>query len=111
MEYTTTVSVHASAEQAWTTLAALRDWPQWTPTVESLQTASDRPEIGQQVAMKQPGRRVAHYTIDVVEPGRRFRWGSDRRGVRQSADHAVTADGAVRILERKVLAWRRTLDS
>jgi carbon monoxide dehydrogenase subunit G len=94
MEYRTSISAAASADQAWAVLANLAEWPNWTPTVESIATDRPGPEVGQVVAVKQPGRRLAHYTIDVVEPGRRFRWGSSGSGVTQLADHVIIADGA-----------------
>jgi hypothetical protein len=93
VEYTTTISLAAPAGRAWSTLANLRRWPDWTPTVESIDTSIDEPVVGQRVAIKQPGRRVAHYTIEEVNVGSRFRWGSHRGGVRQWADHVVTPRG------------------
>lgn len=93
MEYRVEVALDVPAERAWEQLADLPSWPLWTPTVESLHSRSDRPRVGAEVTIKQPGRRPAHYVIDVVEEGRRFRWGSNRGGVRQVADHVVRASG------------------
>jgi hypothetical protein len=91
MRYTTQISLPVPARSAWSVLADVWNWPSWTPTVESV--TGDSLEVGALLRVKQPGRRVAGYTVDLVEPGRRFRWGSDRFGVRQSADHVVVATG------------------
>ncbi|WP_375493731.1 SRPBCC family protein [uncultured Jatrophihabitans sp.] len=95
MQYRVDVRLAVPAERAWAQLADLSAWPAWTPTVESLDSATPRPQVGTAVTIKQPGRKPAHYVIDVVEDGRRFRWGSDRGGVRQAADHVVEPDSAV----------------
>ena len=93
MRYEVEVALPVPAEQAWALLSDLRSWPTWTPTVEYLEAPADRPRPGLPVTVKQPGRAAAHYRVDVVEEGRRFRWGSRRGGVRQSADHLITATG------------------
>ena len=89
MEYRVRLALDVPAERAWEQLADLPSWPQWTPTVESLASESERPQLGAAVTIKQPGRSPARYVIDVVDEGRRFRWGSNRGGVRQAADHLV----------------------
>jgi uncharacterized membrane protein len=94
MEYTCRAQIAAPAETAWSVLADLRRWPTWTSTVESVDCPSPQPEVGQEVAVKQPGRRVARYTVTTVEDGRRFVWGSQRGGVHQFADHVVTPNGS-----------------
>ena len=93
MEYRTRVTLDVAAEQAWATLSAIRAWPSWTPTVQALDSDDDEPTVGRQVSIKQPGRRTVRYTVDLVDPGRRFRWGSRGWGVTQSADHVVAAVG------------------
>lgn len=93
MEYHTTLALPVPAAEAWDVLASLPSWPRWASTVESIEAETPRPQIGSTVAIKQPGRALAHYRIDVVEDGRRFRWRSDRGGVRQLADHVVEPTG------------------
>ncbi|GAA3525169.1 hypothetical protein GCM10022222_04960 [Amycolatopsis ultiminotia] len=94
MEYRVEIPLPVEAGRAWEVLSALPSWPAWTPTVESIETESDRPFPGAVVLIKQPGRSRVRYLVDLVEPGRRFRWVSDRGGVRQAADHVVAPAGA-----------------
>lgn len=96
MRYHTTVAIPVPAARAWQALAAIPDWPNWTPTVTAIAVdgaPGAAPEVGWAVTIKQPGRGAVEYRIDVVEPGRRFRWGNAKFGVRQSADHVVVPDG------------------
>lgn len=94
MKYSKTVELPVPAAQAWKTLSDVSRWADWTPTVERIDTEPGPVHEGQAVAIKQPGRKIAHYTIDVVDAGSRFRWGSSRGGVRQAAEHVVTSAGA-----------------
>ncbi|MFF0145700.1 polyketide cyclase/dehydrase/lipid transport protein [Amycolatopsis sulphurea] len=100
MEYRIEMPLTAGAEQAWDVLSALPAWPRWTPTVEAIETDLERPAQGAVVRIKQPRRAAVRYLIDLVEPGRRFRWVSDRGGVRQVADHIVVpaADGSCTVV-------------
>ncbi|WP_166462911.1 SRPBCC family protein [Amycolatopsis acidicola] len=93
MHYTTSFSLPVAATAVWELLTDVRQWPGWTPTVESVHAAGPITEAGQNVTLKQPGRNPVRYTVDVFEPGHRFRWGSARGGVRQAADHVITPEG------------------
>lgn len=93
MQYQIDVALPVTAAEAWALITDLPAWPSWTPTVEALKADTERPQLGTRVLLKQPGRAPARYQVDLVENGRRFRWGSQRVGVRQSADHLVTATG------------------
>lgn len=91
MHYATRISLDVPADRAWSVLADVYRWPSWTSTVESI--TGDALAAGAVIRIKQPGRGVATYTVDLLEAGRRFRWGSDRLGIRQSADHVITPAG------------------
>lgn len=93
MKYCRTVELAVPADRAWDALSDLHRWPEWTSTVERVDTEPGPVHEGQTVAIKQPGRKLARYTVDVVEKGSRFRWGSSRSGIRQVADHVITATG------------------
>lgn len=97
MRYETHVRVDASARTVWALLADLGGWPRWTPTVTAAEVhGAAELAVGTPVTLTQPGRRPTTYTVDTVEPGRRFRWSRSAGGVRQWADHVVRPDGADR---------------
>lgn len=92
VQYTTTLQLQVPAQRAWGVLVDVRRWPDWTPTV----TAVDAPaelQTGQNITITQPGRRPVLYNVERLEFGRQFRWGSNRGGVRQWANHLITPDG------------------
>lgn len=93
MIYTVTKSVAAEADLVWQVIANVGGWPEWTPTVTAVTPASSTVAEGERYTVKQPGRRPVRYTIEQVEPGRSFRWGDARGGVRQWAEHAVDPAG------------------
>lgn len=90
MQYTVRTTIGADADTVWAVVEDLSAWPTWTPTFESVGSPGVRPALGLAVSVKQPGRRAVVYTVDRLEPGRRFRWSAQSPGVRQWADHVVT---------------------
>lgn len=89
MRYATNVRVDAPPAAVWAVLADVGGWPQWTPTVTAVETGGAGLAVGTTVTVSQPGRRPTAYTVDTLEPGRRFRWSRIAGGVRQWADHVV----------------------
>jgi uncharacterized membrane protein len=99
MRYETNMRVEAPAGTVWAVLADIGSWPSWTPTVTAVAVdAAEGADLaeGQRATLSQPGRRPTSYTVQKVEAGRRFQWGSAGGGVRQWADHVVEPDGADR---------------
>lgn len=90
MEHRVEITLQVPAHRVWDVLAALRSWPEWTPTVEWIRTDTERPRVGDEVTLKQPGRGPVRYRVYAVDEGRRFLWGNDRPGMRQRADHVIT---------------------
>ncbi|GAA1840399.1 hypothetical protein GCM10009836_19680 [Pseudonocardia ailaonensis] len=94
MRYRATVRIAAPPERAWEILAAVTEWPSWTPTVTAVQTGPGPLRVGQVVRVSQPGRRPTDYTVSELTPGRSFTWGRAGAAVRQEAGHEVeAADG------------------
>lgn len=72
-------------------------WPALTPTITSVSRIdSGLLRVGSQARVKQPGQRVAVWTVDVLEPDRRFVWSTRMPGVQVVATHVVevTPDGS-----------------
>jgi len=95
--FSTTVSIAAPPDRIWPVLADVVRWPEWLPTVTSVE-ALDEPVlgVGARYRVLQPRLRPAVWTVTVVEPARRFVWESRQPGVHAVADHVVapTAAGA-----------------
>jgi hypothetical protein len=65
-------------------------WPQLTPTVTTVERLDQGPlRVGSQAYIKQPGQRRAVWTVDALEPDRRFVWSTTTSGIRMLATHLV----------------------
>jgi len=92
-----TTSIAAPPERIWPVLADVVRWPEWLPTVTSVEALDDPAlRLGARYRVLQPRLRPAVWTVGVVEPQRRFVWESRQPGVRTVADHVIvpTAAGA-----------------
>jgi uncharacterized membrane protein len=84
------VTIAAPRESVWRVLAAVAAWPQWLPTVTSVE-----PLDGQSLAISsrykiiQPKLRPATWTVTALEPLRHFTWQSQSPGVLVVAEHIV----------------------
>ena len=96
MRYRTAVMIEAPAERVWRVLSDVAEWPDWTPTVSEVRAEAGGLSVGGVVTVKQPGRRAVDYTVQELVDGQRFQWGREVGGVRQCADHIVTAISAGR---------------
>lgn len=86
----TTLNLNAPAHQIWPALADVLRWPDWTPTVASVQ-ALDGPDLQLQrrYRVTQPRLQPAVWNVTALEPGRRFVWQARLPGLTMTADHAL----------------------
>jgi uncharacterized protein YndB with AHSA1/START domain len=115
----TTRHVDAPPERVWDVLTDVARWPEWTPTVTSVERLDDGPlAVGSQVVLRQPRLPKASWTVTEVVAGRRFTWEATSPGIRSVASHEVVTetDGSRVTLELTqhgpmgavaALAWRR----
>ncbi len=102
MRYEHTVDIAAPVGVIWRVLADIEHWPDWTPTMTSIEALDPLPlRVGLRARVTQPGLRPAVLTVTAVEAGRRFLWGTKQPGLAFNGDHVVAAtpEGArVRLL-------------
>lgn len=93
MHYVMVEEIDAPASRVWQVLLDLERWPEWTPTVTSLQRLDDDESIaiGSRVVIRQPHMPRAVWRISAIEPGRRFEWETKAFGITTRADHRVEA--------------------
>lgn len=95
MEWTHTQTIDAPADLVWGLTTDVTAWPQYMPTVQSVERLDEGPlRVGARARIKQPGQRTALWTVTELTPGRTFSWRSERRGVAMTGSHLVEADGA-----------------
>ena len=88
--YEETIEVHADPQRVWEVLVDVESWPDWTPSMTTVEVLSPRPlGPGSRVAIKQPRLAPAEMTVDEYVEGRSFAWSSEMKGLRTVADHRV----------------------
>ena len=88
------IDIAAPPERIWAIMSDVARWPEWTPTVTSIEMLDGEPlRIGARARIRQPRLPAAVWTVTVVEPGRRFAWRSVAPGLTSVADHRIEPRG------------------
>ena len=93
--FTTSKHIDAPPERVWDVLFDVARWPEWTPTIESLEHPDGGPlQVGSRVTIRQPKLPEAVWEVTQIVDGRSFTWQAEGPGIRSVARHAVVPDGA-----------------
>jgi len=88
------IRIDAPPEVVWRVTADVERWPEWTPTVTSVQRVGSGPfGIGSVARIKQPAQPEAEWVVTQVERGRRFAWETRRAGLHMVGIHEIAAEG------------------
>lgn len=92
VEFNEEIMIAAAPTRVWAILAALEQWPTWTPSMSALECLEPGPPgIGMRVRITQPRLRPAVWEIDDWRSGRGFSWFTRSPGLRLYASHALEA--------------------
>jgi uncharacterized membrane protein len=106
MEWTHTQMIDAPVERVWELATDVTAWPEFMPTMQSVERLEEGPlRLGATAMIKQPGQRRALWTVTEMAPGHTFSWESRRRGMTMTGIHLVEAEGAA---TRSTLTLRMT---
>jgi uncharacterized membrane protein len=95
MEWTNTRVINAPSEVVWELATDVTSWPEYMPTVQSVERLEEGPlRLGARALIKQPGQGRALWTVTELMPGKSFSWESRRQGVTMIGHHRVEADDA-----------------
>lgn len=93
--FSISVEIQASPDRVWAVLRDIERWPEWTPTVTSIQRVDCGPlAVGSRARIRQPKLPPAEWQVTELEEGRSFTWVTRRPGVRVTARHWIEAEGA-----------------
>jgi len=93
--FETTRHVDAPPAEVWPVMYDVARWPEWTPTIETVERLDDGPlQVGSRTTVRQPKLPRATWEVTEVVDGRRFTWEAAGPGMRTIARHEVVADGA-----------------
>lgn len=93
------IDIQASRERVWEILVDVERWPEWTPTVLSVQRDdSGALSVGSRAYIRQPKMRPAWWEVTELAAPRSFTWVSRSPGVRVTAGHVIeSVDGGSRL--------------
>jgi uncharacterized membrane protein len=88
--FTTTVDIKAPPHRVWVVLADIEGWPEWTPSVKSVERLDSGPLVaGSRARVRQPKLRPSIWQITSIEKGRSFTWATRSPGLIVTAHHVV----------------------
>ena len=91
--FKTTRHIDAAPQPVWKVLFDVCGWPQWTPTVDSVERLDDGPfQVGSRAQVRQPKLPRAVWEVTEVVEGRSFTWESRGPGIKTIARHEVAPD-------------------
>jgi hypothetical protein len=88
--YEAAISIAASGESVWRVLTAVVAWPEWLPTVDSVQPLdASQLSPGFRYVVRQPKLRPATWVVTELERPRRFVWQARSPGLLMVAEHTI----------------------
>jgi uncharacterized membrane protein len=90
-----TVNIDAPPEKVFALLRNVERWPEWTPSVTSVQRLDQGPfAIGSSARVCQPKLRPAVWQVTELEEDRNFTWVARTPGLCMKAGHLIERQGA-----------------
>jgi uncharacterized membrane protein len=111
MRFDHSVTVQAPAERVWEVYSDVAKWPDWTPTVDSVERLdAGRIHLGAKTRIRQPKLRPAVWEVTELKEGEYFEWVSHAPGLKTTGGHRVisTPEGTVvtaMIKQEGALGW------
>lgn len=86
--------IEAPTRPVWEVLFDVARWPEWTPTIKSVERLEDGPfQVGSRAKVRQPRLPQALWQVTEVVDGRGFTWEAKGPGMKTIARHEVVPDG------------------
>jgi uncharacterized membrane protein len=111
MRFDHSTTVNAPAERVWAVFSDVTHWPDWTPTVASVERLDEGElRVGARTRIRQPKLPVAVWEVTELKDGEYFEWVSRAPGIKTTGGHRVvsTPEGTVAtatIIQEGPLGW------
>jgi uncharacterized membrane protein len=111
MRFDHSSTIQAPPERVWQVFSDVERWPEWTPTVDSVERLDEgRIFIGSRTRIRQPKLPVAIWEVTELKEGEYFEWVSKAPGIKTTGVHRVesTPAGTVAtatIIQEGPLGW------
>ena len=90
MRFEATIHVAAPADRVFGVYSDVEHWPDWTPSVTSVERLDQGPLlVGSRARVRQPRLPVAVWEVTDVVPGRSFTWVAHGPGIVSTGKHEV----------------------
>ena len=91
--FETTRHIDSPSQPVWEVLFDVARWPEWTPTIESVERLDHgRFGVGSRARVRQPRLPRAVWEVSEVVDGRSFTWEAKGPGMKTIARHEVLPD-------------------
>lgn len=87
------IEIEATPARVWNVIADVGHWPEWTPSILSVEDISEPFEAGGTATVQALGTPKSHYRVTRWEPGHGFDWQTKTRGTTATASHWVEPAG------------------
>jgi uncharacterized membrane protein len=92
--FSVAVNIDAPPDQVFAVLCDVEHWPEWTPTMTSVQRLDQGPfAVGSSAQVRQPKLRPALWKVTELD-AQNFTWVARSPGLRMKAGHRVERQGA-----------------
>jgi uncharacterized membrane protein len=92
--FSVAVNIDAPPDQVFAVLCDVEHWPEWTPTMTSVQRLDQGPfAVGSSAQVRQPKLRPAVWKVTELD-AQNFTWVARAPGLRMQAGHRVERQGA-----------------
>jgi len=93
--FETSRHIDAPTRPVWEVLFDVARWPEWTPTIDSVERLDDGTfGVGSRAKVRQPRLPQALWEVTEVVDGTSFTWEARGPGMKTIARHEVVPDGA-----------------
>lgn len=90
-----TIHIEAPKKLIWKVIEDIELWPQWAPTITTVQRLDDRPfGLGSKARIKQPGQPESIWTVIEYVREECFAWETKRFGLAMTAIHQLKQKGS-----------------
>jgi uncharacterized membrane protein len=91
--FETSRHIDSPAQPVWDVLHDVARWPEWTPTIDSVERLDDGAfQLGSRARVRQPKLPKALWEVTEVVDGRSFTWVAKGPGMKTIARHEVVPD-------------------
>lgn len=91
--WTKTIAIDAGPGRVWEVLVDVEKWPEWTPSITSVERRSEAFGPGALVMVHAKGTPKSLWRISEWTPGRSFTWETSVRGARTIGSHVIEGVG------------------